>query len=259
MTTIIMIHSFRFGTGKSNLTASLATEIAQKGYRVGIIDTDLHSPGVHNLFGCDVGQQDPMLNHYLWGKFPIENIAREISGAMQVGSGEMTLLRGRVFLIPSGPRVGEIARMLRSGFELGRLGAGIYELALQLGLDYLMIDTHPGINEESLLMLSLSHTLLLLTDINHQSFQGTAVILDLARNLGIPETYLLINMIPADYDLEDIKLKAEQAFGVSVAGLFPFSEEMVMLAGSGVFSLHHPHHPWSEQVRTVANLLLKQG
>ncbi|NJK63677.1 MAG: P-loop NTPase [Synechococcaceae cyanobacterium SM2_3_1] len=259
MTKIILIHSFRFGTGKSNITASLATEIAQQGRRVGIIDTDLHSPGVLSLFGCDVDELQPMLNHYLWGKLPIEDIAHDVGGAIKVGSGEVTLLSGRIFLIPSGPRVGEIARMLRLGFDLGRLGAGIYELALKLGLDYLLIDTHPGINEESLLMLSLSHTLLLLTDINHQSFQGTAVVLDLARNLGVPTIYLLINQIPADYDLKDIRFKAETAFGVPVGGLFPFAKEMLLLAGTGVFSLHYPDHPWSEQIRTVANLLLKKG
>ncbi len=258
MTKIILIHSFRFGTGKSNITASLAVEIAQKGWRVGIIDTDLHSPGVHSLFGCDVEQLDPMLNHYLWGKHPIEEIAHDVGGAIKVGSGEVTLLSGRIYLIPSGPRVGEIARMLRSGFDLGRLGAGIHELALKLRLDYLLIDTHPGINEESLLMLSLAHTLLLLTDINHQSFQGTAVVLDLARNLGVPKTYLLINQIPSDYDLKDIKFKAETAFGVPVGGLFPFAKEMLLLAGAGVFSLHHPQHPWSEEVRAVVNLLIKQ-
>ncbi|MCK4652104.1 MAG: P-loop NTPase, partial [Methanosarcinales archaeon] len=41
---IVSIHSFRGGTGKSNITANMATYIASKGNRVGVIDTDIQSP-----------------------------------------------------------------------------------------------------------------------------------------------------------------------------------------------------------------------
>lgn len=49
MTKIISIHSFRGGTGKSNVTANLATLIARMGFRVGIVDLDVQSPGIHVL------------------------------------------------------------------------------------------------------------------------------------------------------------------------------------------------------------------
>ena len=53
MTQISSIHSYRGGTGKSNLTANLATTIALSGKRVGIVDTDIQSPGIHILFRLD--------------------------------------------------------------------------------------------------------------------------------------------------------------------------------------------------------------
>lgn len=53
MATTISIHSFRGGTGKSNTTANLSTVLAKRGYRVGVIDTDIQSPGIHVLFGID--------------------------------------------------------------------------------------------------------------------------------------------------------------------------------------------------------------
>ena len=40
MATIISVHSFRGGTGKSNTTANLAVVYARRGMRVGVIDTD---------------------------------------------------------------------------------------------------------------------------------------------------------------------------------------------------------------------------
>ena len=53
MSSILAIHSFRGGTGKSNLSANLATCLALSGKKVAIFDTDLASPGVHVLFGFE--------------------------------------------------------------------------------------------------------------------------------------------------------------------------------------------------------------
>ena len=41
MAKIVSIHSFRGGTGKSNITANVAAQIAMQGHRVGVIDTDM--------------------------------------------------------------------------------------------------------------------------------------------------------------------------------------------------------------------------
>jgi Mrp family chromosome partitioning ATPase len=51
MARIISIHSFRGGAGKSNIAANLAALFAPEGQRVGVVDTDLQSPGIHALFG----------------------------------------------------------------------------------------------------------------------------------------------------------------------------------------------------------------
>ena len=51
MATIVSVHSFRGETGKSNTTANVAAVLAARGRRVGVIDTDIQSPGIHILFG----------------------------------------------------------------------------------------------------------------------------------------------------------------------------------------------------------------
>jgi MinD-like ATPase involved in chromosome partitioning or flagellar assembly len=40
---LVAVHSFRGGTGKSNVTANLATLLAWTGKQVGVVDTDLQS------------------------------------------------------------------------------------------------------------------------------------------------------------------------------------------------------------------------
>src|SRR5215470_4435952 len=62
MASIVSIHSYRGGTGKSNLTANLATAVALTGKRVGVVDTDIQSPGIHVLFGLDDKQMTRAVN-----------------------------------------------------------------------------------------------------------------------------------------------------------------------------------------------------
>ena len=75
---IVSIHSFRGGTGKSNLTANLAAQAALAGYRVAIVDTDIQSPGIHVLFGLNDKNMGRTLNEYLRGDCSIEQVALPI-------------------------------------------------------------------------------------------------------------------------------------------------------------------------------------
>ena len=61
MAQLISVHSFRGGTGKSNTTANVATLLAAEGLRVGIVDLDIQSPGIHVIFGFDQDRVDDPL------------------------------------------------------------------------------------------------------------------------------------------------------------------------------------------------------
>src|SRR5262245_40866777 len=111
---IVSIHSFRGGTGKSHVTANLAVTIANTGRRVGIVDTDIQSPGIHVLFGFDEDNIERSLNDYIWGRCPIEATAYDVSAALTAREGGAGTGRG-IHLIPSSIKAGEIARVLREG------------------------------------------------------------------------------------------------------------------------------------------------
>lgn len=89
MPKVISIHSYRGGTGKSNFSANLATSVALRGHRVGVVDTDIQSPGIHNLFGLEPENMNKTLNSYLWGQAPIEDTAYDVSDNIQLkGNGK---------------------------------------------------------------------------------------------------------------------------------------------------------------------------
>jgi Mrp family chromosome partitioning ATPase len=72
---IVAVQSFRGGTGKSTLISNLAVLMAQQGKRVGIIDTDLQSPGMQMLLGLEQKSIDLTLNDYLWHRCALNQAA----------------------------------------------------------------------------------------------------------------------------------------------------------------------------------------
>jgi septum site-determining protein MinD len=143
MSRIISLHSFRGGTGKSNTTANIAALLAANGKRVGVVDTDIQSPGIHILFGLSGDQISHTLNDYLWGKCDITQTAKDVSSNLGAN------LEGKIYLIPSSIRLGEITRVLREGYDAQLLTTGFRRLVDELDLDVLLIDTHPGLGEET--------------------------------------------------------------------------------------------------------------
>jgi septum site-determining protein MinD len=246
MTTVISIHSFRGGTGKSNTTSNLAGQLAAAGNRVAVVDTDIQSPGIHVLFGFS-DDLDNTLNDYLWGKIAIAEAAHDVTE--RIAASTPVAEGGALFLIPSSMKSGDIARVLREGYDVGTLNDGFRDLARVLQLDYLLIDTHPGLNEETLLSITISDVLLLLMRPDRQDFQGTAVTVDVARRLGVPALYLIINKVPSNIDVDDLRAQMTQIYSAEVAAILPLAEEVVQNASEGLFSLTSPEHPWSHQIR----------
>jgi MinD-like ATPase involved in chromosome partitioning or flagellar assembly len=249
MARIVSIHSFRGGTGKSNVSANVAVQFARKNKRVGIIDTDIQSPGIHVIFGMDEQQIDKALNDYLWGRCAIEEAAYDVGA--QIGGGEVVLMSGNIYLIPSSIRAGEIARVLREGYDVGLLNDGFQALIEKLDLDYLFIDTHPGLNEETLLSVAISDVLIIILRTDQQDFQGTAVTVDVARKLEVPNLYLVVNKAISSYDPADLKKQVEETYSAPVVAIIPLSEDVAALQSSDVFSARFPDHPVSQEIHKI--------
>ena len=251
MTHIISIHSFRGGTGKSNITANIATAYAMQGKRVGVVDTDIQSPGIHILFGLrDEGQMPYALNDYLYGKCAIQDAAIDVTANISES------IQGRIFLIPSSIKPGEIARVLKESYEVRRLHQGINDLSEVLKLDVLLVDTHPGLNEETLLSFAISNAVGIVMRPDQQDYQGTGVTLTVARRLKIPKMLLIVNKAPPSLDLAQMQADVQQAYDTPVAALIPHNDEMMLLASEKVFVQAYPQHAITTTFKTLAGELL---
>lgn len=250
MSRIVVVHSFRGGTGKSNVTANIAGLLAQRGRRVGIIDTDLQSPGIHVLFGFS-GEHRPerTLNDFLGGTAGLDQIATDVSDRIPGDVG------GAVHLVASSISPADIASVLRDGYDVERLNDALVELGGYHDLDYLFVDTHPGLNEETLLTVAICDTLLVLLRPDQQDYQGTAVTVDVATRLGVPEVLLAVNKIYEAADPAHVIATVEGAYGVPAVAALPLSQDVAANASAGLFTTTDPDHPWSQQVRAIADRL----
>lgn len=76
-----------------------------------------------------------------------------------------------------------------------------------------------------------------------QDYQGTAVTVDIARELEVPKMFLVINKVLSKLDFDILKQKVQATYNVPVAGVFPLCEEMVELGSSDLFCMRYPEHP----------------
>ncbi|MCG8347925.1 MAG: MinD/ParA family protein [Chloroflexales bacterium] len=253
MAKIISIHSFRGGTGKSNTTANVTALLAARGLRVGVVDTDIQSPGIHVLFNVNEDQMSHSLNDYLWGKCEIKDAAQDVTPTLRQLNPK---IGGQVFLIASSIKAGEIARILREGYDVGLLNDGFQRLLLDLDLDVLMIDTHPGLNEETLLSIAISDALAIILRPDNQDYQGTGVTVEIARKLDVPNLVLVVNKVPQIFDFAAVQQRVEQTYDCEVGAILPHSDEMMALASAGIFVLRYPNHPITSNLERLAARLM---
>ena len=249
MAKIVSVHSYRGGTGKSNLTANLAASLAAAGKRVAVVDTDIQSPGIHMLFGLEDTSGLRTLNDYLWERCRVEEAVVDVTPEAIAES------HGRIWLVPSSLHAGEIAKVLREGYDVGLMNEGLQDLIEHLSLDYLLIDTHPGLNEETLLSIAISDVLVVLLRPDRQDFQGTAVTVEVARKLEVRQLVMVLNKVLPSVAARGFVEEVRRAYGAPIVGVLPEAPEMLELGSSGLFTLQFPHHPLSEEIRQVASRL----
>lgn len=252
MSKIISIHSFRRGTGKSNIAANLTTLFALEGWRVGVIDTDIQSPSLHLDFALAEAQVTCTLNGYLWGQCDLRQAAYDVTPNLGLDE----TLPGRAYLVPASTEPKEIARVLRGGYDSSLPQAGFQKLVKDLNLDILLIDTHAGISEATLAVIALSDVLAIVLRPDLQDYEGTSLTVELARRLEVPRVLLIVNEVARVFQAAEVKSQIEAACGCEVAAMLPHSNEMLALAGTRLFALNYPTDPLTLALKQLAAQLV---
>ncbi|MEU2737311.1 P-loop NTPase [Streptomyces sp. NPDC007095] len=250
MAQIIAMHSHRGGTGRSSIAANLARLLAAAGHRVALVDTDIQSPAAHVLFGITDLAPRRTLADYLIGRCEVEEAAAPVPG---VASG------GELFLVPARAEAAGIHEIIAQGYDVGLLREGFDRLIEALRLDVLLLDTHAGINNETVTAVASAQTLVVVTRSCRLDLTGAGETLEFAAQLGCLRRALVVNMVPPGVPGAAARKRAEAAYGSIARAVLPYAPELACVAGDRLFADAHPDHPLVARLRSVIPSLLHEN
>jgi ATP-binding protein involved in chromosome partitioning len=122
----VVVMSGKGGVGKSSVAVSLALSLARRGYKVGLMDVDLHGPNVLRMLGL----QQPMdLQHAQF------HLPPDLFDTLRVVSIEMLMRDRDMAVIWRGPLKHQLIRQFLTEVQWD-------------DLDYLVVDCPPGTGDE---------------------------------------------------------------------------------------------------------------
>lgn len=244
----ILVMSGKGGVGKSSIAAFLAVALSRKGFRVGLMDVDLHGPSIPRLLGLNGNN----LTVNQAGKaLPIN-----VTPSLQVISIETLMGENR-----------DQATIWRGPLKIGVIRQFISDLEWG-DLDYLVIDAPPGTGDEP---LTIAQTMkdaksLIVTTPQEISLADVRksinfcrklhmVILGLVENMGgflCPHCGLRIDL----FQSEGGRRLAEKE-GIPLLANLPLEPDMVSLADQGRLpELYDSKLPFAEAFIAMVNKMV---
>ena len=249
MTRVVVIHSFKRGTGKTSLAANLAFLKAAAGKRVGLVDASTQYPDLHLPFGLPKAPpaeqpsffEDP--DH--WPDQIAKNLTSHLPQPRNVS----------LFLISIGINQPNTWATRQKELDVLLLGTGIHQFAQRYQLDTILVDTDSGLSQTSLTAFAVAEILMFVLRPDHQDLRGTQVLLDLASRLEIQKCVLVANMLPSQLDVQDVRQSIEKTLNGRLSAALPYSPEVFLGGVTSLFCLEHPTHPFSVALKELAHSL----
>lgn len=219
----ILVLSNKGGVGKSTVSVNLSCFLADKGYKVGLLDADLHGPSIVKMFGLEGrhltgsdGLMDPL---------EVRKNLTAVSMASLIESPDTPL-------VWRGPLKGIAIKQLLAEVNWGKL-------------DFLIIDSPPGTGDEPLSICQLIPELdggVIVTTPQEIALTDSRKCISFLRDLNIPILGIVENMsgFTCPHCGNEINLfmagggeKAAQDFKVPFLGKIPLDIELVSSGDQG--------------------------
>ncbi len=255
----IAFHSYKGGTGKTTLIANVAALFAKNGFNVGLLDFDLYAPSLLIYFRK---KPSAYLNDLLNGQAKISEVSMDLTSELR--------LKGKFLVVFSSPRkedVSEIEFKHDIKWQLQALRRFLdakKELFEKEKLDFLFLDTSPGIRYWSINSLATADLLFLLMKDSDIDVEGTRKmvgdIYDSLSRFG-SKYYLVLNKVPIASpdslvgDEQVWRSGLERAVGAEVVGSIPCYCDIQFSRHEYLFSINRPDHPFSVRLAALAETI----
>jgi len=219
----ILVLSNKGGVGKSSVAVNLACSLSEKGFKVGILDADLHGPSVATMLGFE-GKK---LQGSSEGIIPISAFSNLVAVSMA-----SLIENSDAPLIWRGPLKGIALKQFLGEVQWGNL-------------DFLIVDSPPGTGDEPLSICQLIPELeggIIVTTPQGVALLDSRKCVNFLRNLKIPVLGIIENMsgLKCPYCGKNIDLfksgggkKAAEEFKIPFLGKIPIDLNMVNSTDDG--------------------------
>ena len=260
----IAFHSYKGGTGKTTLISNISAMFARNGFNVALLDFDLYAPSLSAYFKK---KPNVFLNDLLNGQTRISDVLYDLTNELG--------LSGNFFVGFSSSRkedINEIEIRHDSKWQIEALRRFIkakQELVDQSKVDYLFLDTSPGIRYWSINTLAAADYIFLLLKDSDMDIEGTrrmiSEIYDSLSRYG-SKYYAILNKVPGETVKKDTLLikdekewifELERAVGAEVVGSIPCFCDIQFSRHEFLYSIRQPNHPFSSGLEKIANTIKK--
>jgi chromosome partitioning protein len=172
MTHCIAIHSYKGGTGKTTIAANTAALLVKTGKKVALLDLDIYAPSLHNYFKITPKK---WINDFLDNNANIEETILDVTESIHNKEGSL----GKLFVGFSNPNRDAIFKFeISNGTEywkkqFRKLVFLREQMITKMDMDYIIIDTSPGIRHWSINALSIADKLILTMKMDDLDIEGT--------------------------------------------------------------------------------------
>jgi chromosome partitioning protein len=257
----IAFHSYKGGTGKTTLITNLSALYAKNGFNVGLLDFDLYAPSLVAYFRK---KPSTYLNDLLNGSSGISDVLFDLTE--EVGT------KGKFYVGFSSPRkedIDEIECKHDTKWQLQalrRFVAAKQEMFERYKLDYLFLDTSPGIRYWSINTLASADFIFMLLKDSNMDVEGTRKmvndIYDSLSRLG-SKYYVILNKVSggsitnalAPPDEAGRIAELERIIDVQVVGSIPCFCDIQFNRQEYLFSITHPDHGFSKCVTKISDTI----
>jgi len=245
----LAILSGKGGVGKSTVTANLAVALAQKGYKVGVLDADIHGPSIPKLLGVRKGK--------------LTASGTDDEGIVPVEGPLGIKIVSMDFLLPSD----ETPIIWRGPMKMGAIRQFLADVVWG-DLDFLLIDLPPGTGDEPLSIMQLMPDIdgiLMVTAPSEVSQIVVKRAIGFTRELHVPLVGIIENMsgfvcpkCGAEFDILGTGggQKISEELSVPFLGKIPIEQKICEDSDRGTpFIIEHPDTPAAKSFIRIVNMV----
>jgi Mrp family chromosome partitioning ATPase len=221
----LIVISGKGGVGKSTVAVNVAHGLASKGFKVGILDVDIHGPSIAKMLGIE-------------GKRLQAAKAGELPGPVQVNDNLCALTIATLIDNPDEPII------WRGPLKIGAIKQFLQDIQWP-ELDYLIIDSPPGTGDEPLSVVQTLKNVdgsLIVSTPQDISLLDARKTIKFSQKMNVPVLGIIENMsaFVCPHCGKEIDIfaglgvqKAAQDFNVDILGKIPLDTNIVQSGDKG--------------------------